>query len=58
MMQSDWIVYRKVNTLFTGDGKVLMGMILRWNEEVDQIQGRVYHMISGLLGVYWLSFNL
>lgn len=50
MMQSDWIVYRKMNTLFTGDGKALMDMILLWNEEVDQIQGRVYHMISGLPG--------
>jgi len=32
-------------------GKHLMGMILLWDEEVDQIQGRVYHKINGLLGV-------
>lgn len=29
-IQSDWIIYRKANTLFTRDGKPLMGMVLLW----------------------------
>lgn len=46
----DWIVYRKANTLFTGDGNPLTAMILLWDEEVDQTQGRAYYIISRLLG--------
>lgn len=32
---------QEANTLFTGAGKALTGMILLGDEKVDQIQGRV-----------------